>query len=262
MKSSPNRTTGKAQVRQTGFRLHYFPDLAMDDSRNGHRCACLEERFQRSNFENSAASCRNDFSGGAEDAIVRKRKPLSMADIEENAYWKGFADGEKKGIVAGEKSGFEAGLKKIEPLLLSLQEAILQFTKIRKETSIRIEKEVVDLALAIAKKVICREIKTDREVVVGVVREALARVAEPGRIRIKMNPAELQFIDETKIHLSDLAQNIDHVAFEAEEGIPSGGCIIETDLGEIDARIEQQLQAVEETFQAEIEKLNLKAISE
>ena len=37
----------------------------------------------------------------------------------------------------------------------------------------------------------------------------------------------------------------------------NGGCIIETNLGDIDARIEKQLQAVEEAFRSEINKLRI-----
>ncbi len=51
-----------------------------------------------------------------------------------------------------------------------------------------------------------------------------------------------------------MIENIDHVTLEAAENIQSGGCIIETDLGEIDARIEKQLQAVEESFRTAVEK--------
>jgi flagellar assembly protein FliH len=260
--SSSSRSSGTAPVRQTGFRLHCFPDLPVDNARDVLRCAFSGERFERSHFENSDADCGDDFSGNAKDIVLRNKKARSIAEIEENAYWRGFADGEKKGISDGEKSGRESSLKKIEPVLGSLQEGVLQLKNLHQETYLRIEKEVVHLALAIAQKVICREIKMDSKVVVAVVREALAKVAEPGRIRIKMNPAELEFINETKTHLSGLIQHLDHVVFEADAGISSGGCIIETDLGEIDARIEQQLQAVEETFHAEMEKIALKAIPE
>jgi flagellar assembly protein FliH len=63
-----------------------------------------------------------------------------------------------------------------------------------------------------------------------------------------MNPSDLQLISETKHQFSELIGNIDNVTLEAEENIQSGGCVIETNLGEIDARIEKQLQAVEESF--------------
>jgi len=129
-----------------------------------------------------------------------------------------------------------------------------QFRNIRQEAYQRIEKEVVELALAIAKQVICREISLDREIVVCVAREALTKVDDPGKIKIKMSPSDLQFINETKYQLSNLIENIDNVTLEAEDSIQNGGCIIESDLGEIDARIEKQLQAVEESFRSVMEK--------
>jgi flagellar assembly protein FliH len=94
----------------------------------------------------------------------------------------------------------------------------------------------------------------DREIIVCVAREALAEVGDSGKIKIKMSTDDMQFINETRHQLSSLISNIDDVTLEAEESIQSGGCIIETDLGEIDARIEKQLQAVEETFRTAIEK--------
>jgi flagellar assembly protein FliH len=69
-----------------------------------------------------------------------------------------------------------------------------------------------------------------------------------------MNPSDLKFIQETRTQLSNMIENVDHVSLEAAENIQSGGCIIETDLGEIDARIEKQLQAVKESFKAVVEK--------
>jgi flagellar assembly protein FliH len=138
--------------------------------------------------------------------------------------------------------------------LISLQEALLKLNDIRNDTYRQIEREVVELALAIARQVICQEITIDREIVVCVAREALAKVEDPGRVKIKMSPSDLQFINETQSQLSNLIENIDNLTLEATESIQSGGCIIETDFGEIDARIEKQLQAVEESFRTALEK--------
>ena len=131
---------------------------------------------------------------------------------------------------------------------------MIQLNGIRKETYLQIEKEVAELALAIAQKVICREVATDKETVVCVAKEALAKVDDPGNITIKMNPADLQFINETKYQLANLVTDVNSITFEGEESIQSGGCIIETELGEIDARIEKQLEAVKESFLSNMEK--------
>ena len=67
-----------------------------------------------------------------------------------------------------------------------------------------------------------------------------------------MNPADLQFIKDTQSQLSHFLHDVETIRFEAEDSIQSGGCLIETDMGDIDARIEKQFQAIEESFQTEI----------
>jgi flagellar assembly protein FliH len=239
----------------TGFGLHCFPDIQVDESANVRRCLPTEENFQRIKYDN-IGSTRTDMASQSDDegtCNIRKGS-ISSAQLNEHAYQKGFADGREKGMIDAENTWHALGEKKIEPLLISLQEVLLQLNNIRKETHQEIEKEVVELALAIARQVICQEITIDRDIVVCVAREALAKVEDPGRIKIKMSPSDLQFIKETRSQLSNLIENIDNVTLEAAENIQSGGCIIETDLGEIDARIEKQLQAVEESFRTAIEK--------
>jgi flagellar assembly protein FliH len=183
-----------------------------------------------------------------------KKGSITTAQLSQHAYQRGFDDGRKKGIADAEIKWTSLERQKIEPALMSLHEILSQLNTIRKETHQEIEKEVVELALAIARQVICQEVTFNRDIVVCVAREALAKVEDPGRVKIKMNPSDLEFIRNTRSQLNDLIENIDNVTFEAEEQIQSGGCIIETDLGEIDARIERQLQAVEESFHEAIQK--------
>ena len=52
----------------------------------------------------------------------------------------------------------------------------------------------------------------------------------------------------------DLPEDLENVIAE-DTSIADGGCVIETDLGDIDARIEKQLQAVKEVLRSETKKL-------
>ena len=252
-KSLPSTETRMPQSRQSGLRLHYFPDIPIDEPTNVRPCLPPEEKFQRTRYEHTDSSCAGAGLVPEGDANFQQRS-LSAAELHQHAYQKGFTDGKKQGTIDGEKKGFELGTQKLEPILNTLQEALLQVGNIQEVTSQRVEKEIVELALAIAKQVICREITLDSEIVVCVAKEALSKVEDPGNIKIKMNTSDLQFVREAKSQLIDRIANIDNVILEAEESIQSGGCIIETDSGEIDARIEKQLQAVEEAFRAAMEK--------
>lgn len=250
----PDAEAGGFSTRQSGFRLHYFPDIPVDDAYNGRICVPLEDKFKRVRYDDGESNC-STLAADYDDHQIRPLKKSSGADrFGVQAYQSGFNDGFEKGTTEGEQAGFELASRKIEPLLDSLKQGLLQLNNLRQATYQKIEKEVVDLALAIARKVICREIEVDKEVVVCVAREALAKVEDPGKINIKMNPSDLQLISETKHQFSELIGNIDNVTLEAEENIQSGGCVIETDLGEIDARIEKQLQAVEESFRNALAK--------
>ena len=255
-KSLPSNERPPSPSRQTGFRLHYFPDIPVGSQLGVRRCPSTQANFQRTQYDSDDPACQG-FAGGVDERRSLARQTALTADErEERAYQKGLAEGKAQGLNDGEHTGFEQGTKKIEPLISSIKKALIQLNAIREETYQQIEKQVVELALAIARKVICREISTDKETVVCVAREALAKVDDPGKINIKMNPSDLQFINETQYQLSNLIADVNNVTFEAEESVQSGGCVIETDLGEIDARIEKQLQAVEESFRSAMEKEN------
>ena len=45
-----------------------------------------------------------------------------------------------------------------------------------------------------------------------------------------------------------------NISFEADETILTGGCLIETNSGDIDARIDKQIEAVDEAFKSELAK--------
>jgi flagellar biosynthesis/type III secretory pathway protein FliH len=54
--------------------------------------------------------------------------------------------------------------------------------------------------------------------------------------------------------MSYFRNHIENVTFQPEETISRGGCVIETNMGTIDARLEKQFRVIEEMFQAEMLK--------
>lgn len=233
-----------------GFRLHYFPNIPVDEPLNPCIGRTRNRDFQRSLFNTmDLDSARPDDDASPQISESRAEdkedKGPSVDDIRETAFQKGFLE--------GKKIGFESGAKKADSVIDSLRQALGQLENIRQEIFQEIEKEVTQLALSIARKIVCHEVKTTQETVTCVARKALSRVDNPSKIKIKLNPGDLQFIKDTQDQLSHFLDNVGKIRFEAEESIQSGGCLIETDRGDIDARIEKQFQAIEESFQTQFE---------
>jgi flagellar assembly protein FliH len=243
MISLPDPPNKQSPTLPDGLRLHYFPNIPVDDPCDESPILTSNREFQRSHFINMGSDCATEEATPGPEEIPAQPEGPSVEELQKNAFQKGFAE--------GQKVGFDAGTKKVHPVISSLHQALVKLQNIRQEIHQEIEKEVVQLALAIAKKIVCHEVKTTRETVACVAREALSRIENPGKIKIKLNPEDLQFINDTKSQLSRFLQDVDNIRFEAADSVQSGGCLIETDRGDIDARIEKQFQVIEETFQSQ-----------
>jgi flagellar biosynthesis/type III secretory pathway protein FliH len=248
--SLPDEVKKGSQVLQDDFRLHYFPNIPIDEPPNPCISRTGNSDFQRSLFKNMDMDpvCPDD--GLALDAPQtpaedKEDNAPCVDEIKEAAFQKGFLE--------GKRVGFESGSKKADSVIDSLNTTIGQLENIRQKIYQEIEKEVAQLALSIARKIVCREVNISRESVACVAREALSRVNNPAKIKIKLNPDDLQFIKDTPSQFSHFLNNADNIRFEAEASIQSGGCLVETDRGDIDARIEKQFEAIEELFQAQFE---------
>ena len=247
--SLPDEAKKGSQLVQDDFHLHYFPNIPVDEPPNPCVSRTTNGDFQRSLFKNMDMDpvCTDD---GLTPEVPQTRaedkedKAPAVDEIKEAAFQKGFLE--------GKKIGFESGSKKADSAIDSLNQILGQLENIRQEIYQEIEKEVVQLALSIARKIVCHEVKTNQETVACVAREALSRVNNPTKITIKLNPDDLQFIKDARFQFSRFLRNVDNIRFEAQESIQSGGCLVETDRGDIDARIEKQFQAIEESFQAQL----------
>jgi flagellar assembly protein FliH len=156
-----------------------------------------------------------------------------IAQMEQAAYAEGY-----RVSMAAARQDLGTQLQQAAELLAGAQEA--------KATALsEAEPEVIRLVLAIAKRVIRREIAADQRIVVDTVRESLRRLGGRAVARVRANPAEMPALNEAWNELTSVAREIE---FIADEGVSPGGCIVESRQGEIDAQVETQVEAVAAQF--------------
>jgi flagellar biosynthesis/type III secretory pathway protein FliH len=178
------------------------------------------------------------------DSINTRQEPESsdsavdVAMLERKAFENGF--------LQGEKSGSEIAEQKVEAIRKRYSEALLEISKLRSGLYVQAEREVVKLAVEVAKKIIHREIHADPEVIQTLVRVALSHVAEKSAVTIHLNPADYSYLMEQRSELSQ-SEGRD-IALLADKSIERGGCLIQTTCGDIDARIEEKFREVEHAF--------------
>jgi flagellar assembly protein FliH len=162
------------------------------------------------------------------------------AHIEKAAYENGFRQ--------GEKAGLEIAEKKAEVLMRRYAEAIEEIGKLKPALYKQAEREVVKLAVEVAKKIVHRDVHIDQEIVQTLIQVALRHVADRTAVTIHLHPMDYDFVLDQRAAAQRGGEHDREIVLQSDKSIERGGCLIETECGDVDARIEEEFREVERTF--------------
>jgi flagellar assembly protein FliH len=134
----------------------------------------------------------------------------------------------------------------VAPALEAVAEAERQIRAREGEFLRAAERSAVELALAIAEKVVGAAVSARPETVLDVVGGALLRTESRHRLVIEVNPDDLELVSESAEGLAARLGGVQRLDVVAERRVERGGCIVRTEEGEIDARIGSQLERLAE----------------
>jgi len=154
-------------------------------------------------------------------------------------------DMEDESRVAGREAGFDEGKAEVERLVERTQTILQRAQDKRAEILEETEQEIISLVLLIAKKVIKVISENQKSVIISNVVQALRKVKGRGNIIIRVNMADLKLTTEHTKDFINIVEGAKSIQIVEDTSIDEGGCIIETDFGEIDARISSQLMELE-----------------
>jgi flagellar biosynthesis/type III secretory pathway protein FliH len=199
------------------------------------------------NFDDMAVKATSYLDGVRQQADQVVNRAQQQAEqtrqrIEEESRQKGYADGQQEVQQIVEKKLGE----QLATLLPALAATIQEIQHAKQAWMTHWERSAVQLATAIAERIVRREIEQKPEITVGLVRESLELAAGSSTVRVLLNPKDhetLQPRAEALIH--DMA-GLGACDLVADPSVTAGGCRVETAFGTIDQQIETQLQRIEQ----------------
>lgn len=212
----------------------------------------LQKRFpenrQNSRFQISELA-RGPLSVNREEELriqkeIAKRLNEQLGKVREEVKKEAF----ETGFEEGKKLGQQEVLAASKPMLSSLERLIKQFESMSLDVFRANEEFLIHMVYRLAKSIILREIKEDKDYVRRLTETVLERLGTRENIKVFVSPKE---ISATQTLKQDLAQNLGelkNISIEIDSEIETAGCRIETDFGEVDARIEVQLENLAQTL--------------
>ena len=185
-----------------------------------------------------------------QEAEEERKKLLSATEekvdeIKNEAFNEGFEAGRLKGM---QKRYDEA-----EPLVLQVNSVMEQLNSLRQAVRFQAEKELVELALQIAKKVVAEEIKLPNDVIKNIVKAALHETEVQGKIYLYLHPDDYEFLLKSKADLEHYLNEEQTLVLRQNPELKPGSIYVESDEEIISRSIEDQFDKLEETLTEQIE---------
>lgn len=196
---------------------------------------------------NQAQKLRQEAEDEAAKIVAEAEK--RVAELEATAQGRLEAaerEAGKKGREEGREEGYKEGKAEVDRLVDRLHTILERAMDKRSAILEEAETQVVELVLLVAKKVVKVISENQKSVVVQNIAQALRKLKTKSDVVIRVNLADLELATEHVKDFVQLAENAKKITVIEDTTVDKGGCIIETDFGEIDARIASQLGELEE----------------
>ena len=162
---------------------------------------------------------------------------VDMAALEREAFTKGYAQ--------GERAGAEAGAARAEAMLRRLAQTLEDLQGLRRELLRRTERDVAELALAIARRVVQRELALDRDLLLALARVALDRLGDVATASIRLHPEDYAAAMTGRGALTTSTAGVEIVS---DPAVHRGGCVVQSEFGSIDVGVATQIDELSHTL--------------
>ena len=164
--------------------------------------------------------------------------------IKDAAYEEGFKEGREKGI--------QDRYREAAPLAERAQEVLSQLEGMRQVIRYQGEKDLVQLAFLLAKKVVISEIQTRPDLVNNLLKNFLKEIESLGKIRISLHPEDYEFLVNSGLHLETYLKEEQSLSIKPDIDAERGAVHMESDEEVINFHFQKRFEELEEELKEEL----------
>ncbi|MBP2629406.1 MAG: Flagellar assembly protein FliH/Type secretion system HrpE [Firmicutes bacterium] len=213
----------------------------MLEEQNRKAAKILEDAEMQRNF------MITDAQKQAEQILINAGQEAEQMKIiaREEAVEAGYAEGHDRGYKAAKDEMInlikEANEKAERTVWLAENEI--------KDSVLKAESKIVEIAMAIASKVIPQHFIDVPQIILPLVRSALEKVRDQRDIVIKVSPDDYELVLMAKKEFQTMLDSDNQLTVSTDQTLTNGNCIIESANGNVDARVSTQMEAVKKAIQ-------------
>jgi flagellar assembly protein FliH len=160
-----------------------------------------------------------------------------LQKVEEKAY----AEAYELGLIEGTQKAFDERRSEFEIQFQKINILLDSFQKIKAKIMVENESTFMRLIFEIASKIAMKAIQDDQQAVVDVLRKVVDDIQTEDQITVKISPEDMLFLESYKEKTGRQFELLDRLKLVASDHVASGGCLVETNSGSIDATVPQRI---------------------
>lgn len=153
-------------------------------------------------------------------------------------------DAHDAGFQAGQQEAKEQVLAEAVPRLELFDKLVSEFENMRLEIFKANEQLLLNIVNQLTRAAILRELKDDSDYLKRLATGILEKVGTRENIKIFVSEKEFSTAEQLKAGLAESLGQLKNITIEVDRLTTTTGCRVETEFGEVDARIEVQLQGI------------------
>ena len=174
--------------------------------------------------------------------LVESSRPENELErLHRNEYERGFRDGKhqtEEQLKREFDSQRSADEQRVNRIVIQATEQIAALYR-------QSEEAVITFAFGVARRIISHEARLDGEIVMARIKEGVTRILGVEKIKIRVHPDDMATVRGQRDGIQSHSDALREIVVEADDHLERGDCIIESDLGTIDARLSTQLRQIE-----------------
>lgn len=171
------------------------------------------------------------------------------AFIKQQAYDEGCQQGYQEGFSQGQQASKEEMEQMINQTVAKTRQVLAAAEQEAIDMIIVAESQIIDIALAVARKILAYEIAENPMAVLPLVKATLQKVSDQEEVVIRVSMDDFNAVLLAKTDLQIMIGREHSLKIIVDQTIDSGSCVIDTSYGTVDAKIDTQLEIIRKTLQ-------------
>ncbi len=171
-----------------------------------------------------------------EEEKIEAKALEKLKEIQELAYKEAY----QLGLDEGEKKAFAEFSAHIQSNLDRFAVVVGHIEKMKENMMNFNEAHLIKLMFHMASRIAHTHLENNNPLIVDIIKNSVSLAQDEEEVVVRVSNEQFNFLEQLKTETNREYDFLKKVKLEPSDEVASGGCIIETNYGEVDARIEQR----------------------